>query len=180
MFSRSPSASIRKLDRMGIVVLRSTTLCVAVSSFTSSWRLTVISIAAPCVAGFSTSVSTIGIAPHSIRLPSHPAPWQSRPQFTSTCAIYAVAPLGPSLHYTLDGEKPLLFLAFDCMHLDKTWCVENQCTSLDSDAAIAESHDSVSLGWIIDLNVRRTRFLRLRPLRPPRPVPGSARCSHFF
>ncbi len=44
-----------------MVVLRSTTLCVAVSSFTSSWRLTVISIAAPCAAGFSTSVSTIDI-----------------------------------------------------------------------------------------------------------------------
>src|SRR6185437_6036630 len=41
----------------------STTLCVAVSSFTSSWRLTVISIAAPCAAGFSTSVSTIDILP---------------------------------------------------------------------------------------------------------------------
>ena len=53
MFSRSPSASIRKFDRMGMVVLRSTTLCVAVSSFTSSWRLTVISIAAPCAADFS-------------------------------------------------------------------------------------------------------------------------------
>src|SRR5579863_3602151 len=61
MFSRSPSASIRKLDRMGMVVLRSTTLCVAVSSFTSSWRLTVISIAAPCATDCSTSVSTIDI-----------------------------------------------------------------------------------------------------------------------
>jgi hypothetical protein len=40
-----------------MVVLRSTTLCVAVSSLTRSWRLTVISIAAPCAAGFSTSVS---------------------------------------------------------------------------------------------------------------------------
>src|SRR5208337_5304689 len=67
MFNRSPSASIRKFDRIGMVVLRSTTLCVAVSSFTRSWRLTVISIAAPCAAGFSTSVSTIGIAPPSIR-----------------------------------------------------------------------------------------------------------------
>jgi len=47
IFRRSSSASMRKLDRIGIVVLRSTTLCVAVSSFTRSWRLTVISIAAP-------------------------------------------------------------------------------------------------------------------------------------
>src|ERR1700722_2213011 len=67
MLSRSPSASMRKLDRMGMVVLRSTTLCVAVSSFTSSWRLTVISIADPCTDGFSTSVSTIGIVSPSAR-----------------------------------------------------------------------------------------------------------------
>src|ERR1017187_952324 len=61
MFKRSSSASRRKLDKIGMVVLRSTTLCVAVSSLTRSWRLTVISIAAPCTAGFSTSVSLIGI-----------------------------------------------------------------------------------------------------------------------
>src|SRR6185437_10082952 len=60
---RSPSASSRKFERMGIVVLRSTTLCVAVNSFSKSWRLTLISIAAPCAAGFSTSVPAAGI-PH--------------------------------------------------------------------------------------------------------------------
>src|ERR1017187_1077977 len=60
MFKRSSSASRRKFDRIGMVVLRSTTLCVAVSSRTRSWRLTVISIAASCAAGFSTSVSLIG------------------------------------------------------------------------------------------------------------------------
>ena len=67
MFNRSPSTSMRKLERIGIVVLRSTTLCVAVSSFTRSWRLTVISIVAPCTAGFSTSVSTIDIDPTSFQ-----------------------------------------------------------------------------------------------------------------
>src|SRR5205085_4299569 len=43
--SLSPAASNRKLERMGIVVLRSTTPCVAVSSLSSSDLLTVISIA---------------------------------------------------------------------------------------------------------------------------------------
>src|SRR6185437_5462282 len=37
-----------KLDRMGMVVLRSTTLCVAVSSRSRSWRLMLISSAEPC------------------------------------------------------------------------------------------------------------------------------------
>src|SRR5579863_3300161 len=53
---------MRKFERIGMVVLRSTTLCVAVSSFTRSWRLTVISIAAPCATDCST-VSTIDTDP---------------------------------------------------------------------------------------------------------------------
>src|SRR5437868_4183667 len=44
MESRSPPASNKKLERMGMVVLRSTTPWVAVSSRRSSARLTVISI----------------------------------------------------------------------------------------------------------------------------------------
>src|SRR5579863_814094 len=48
--SRSSAASNKKLERMGIVVLRSTTPCVAVSSFSSSNLLTLISIAVPCIA----------------------------------------------------------------------------------------------------------------------------------
>ena len=47
-------------------------------------------------------------------------------------AIFAITPLGPSLHYTRYGEKPLLFVAFDCMHLHKNWRVENRSRSLDS------------------------------------------------
>ena len=45
--SLSPVASNRKLERMGIVVLRSTTPCVAVSSFNRSFLLTLISIVVP-------------------------------------------------------------------------------------------------------------------------------------
>src|SRR5579871_2999374 len=45
--SLSPAASKRKLDRIGMVVLRSTTPCVAVSSFRRSDLLTLISIVAP-------------------------------------------------------------------------------------------------------------------------------------
>src|SRR5579864_3541153 len=48
--SLSPAASNRKLERMGIVVLRSTTPWVAVSSFRRSSLLTVISIVAPASA----------------------------------------------------------------------------------------------------------------------------------
>src|SRR6266404_6836393 len=44
MVSLSPAASKRKLERIGMVVLRSTTPCVAVSSRNSSDLLTVISI----------------------------------------------------------------------------------------------------------------------------------------
>src|SRR5258706_7425740 len=47
MVSRSPAASNRKFERMGMVVLRSTTPCVAVSSRSSSDLLTVISIVSP-------------------------------------------------------------------------------------------------------------------------------------
>src|SRR5262249_37252192 len=43
----SPEASKRKFERMGIVVLRSTTPCVAVSSFNRSDLVMVISIVAP-------------------------------------------------------------------------------------------------------------------------------------
>src|SRR5437868_8309320 len=45
--SLSPPASNRKLERIGMVVLRSTTPCVAVSSFNRSFLLTLISIVAP-------------------------------------------------------------------------------------------------------------------------------------
>src|SRR5580700_3432582 len=97
IFSRSPSASIRKLDRVGMVVLRSTTLCVAVSSFTSSWRLTVISIDDPCTTGFSTSVSIIGIA-----LPS----------------TEKHIPCLASLYNTLQpGGRVCLASCFDCIHV---------------------------------------------------------------
>src|ERR1039457_1199110 len=111
-FNRSPSASIRKLDRIGMVVLRSTTLCVAVSSFTRSWRLTVISIAAPCTAGFSTSVSMIGIGLYS---PSKPA----------SCT-------GHTLQHNAVRWKWLSFLLLDCIHLFTNVCVENMVASLDS------------------------------------------------
>ena len=45
--SLSPEASNKKLARIGMVVFRSTTPCVAVSSFSKFALLTVISIAAP-------------------------------------------------------------------------------------------------------------------------------------
>src|SRR4029077_12152341 len=45
--SLSPLASNKQLERIGIVVLRSTTPCVAVSSFNRSFLLTLISIVAP-------------------------------------------------------------------------------------------------------------------------------------
>src|SRR6516164_5227371 len=121
MFRRSPSASSRKFDRMGMVVLRSTTLCVAVSSFTSSWRLTVISIAAPCAADFSTSVSTIGIA---LLHPGCPT-WQTdtRSRFPGIALLDAPnqhpprSAAGPRLHHARIYAKRQLFLASDCMHL---------------------------------------------------------------
>src|SRR5579864_55174 len=47
MDSLSPPASNRKLERIGMVVLRSTTPCVAVSSFNRSFLLTLISIVVP-------------------------------------------------------------------------------------------------------------------------------------
>src|SRR5215831_849004 len=47
MDSLSPPASNRKLERIGIVVLRSTTPWVAVSSFNRSFLLTLISIVVP-------------------------------------------------------------------------------------------------------------------------------------
>src|SRR5580658_7640454 len=97
IFSRSPSASIRKLDRIGMVVLRSTTLCVAVSSFTNSWRLTVISIDDPCTTGFSTSVSMIGIALPSLE--------NHNPR---------LAPLYNTLR---PGGRVCLASCFDCIHV---------------------------------------------------------------
>src|SRR5690242_11428806 len=45
--SLSPAASNRKLERIGMVVLRSTTPWVAVSSFNRSFLLTLISIVVP-------------------------------------------------------------------------------------------------------------------------------------
>src|ERR1700678_3396435 len=116
ILSRSPSASIRKLDRIGMVVLRSTTLCVAVSSFTSSWRLTVISIADPCTAGFSTSVSTIGITPSLAQ--KH---------------IPALA----TLYNTLQpGESVCLFFPFDCIHLPSPGVRGKEDTFLDSASGV--------------------------------------------
>src|SRR5579863_3689018 len=112
MDRRSPSASIRKFDRIGMVVLRSTTLCVAVSSFTRSWRLTVISIDAPCTAGLSTSVSMIGIGPPSLSKP--------------------ISDTGHTLQYIAVGRKWLSFLLLDCIHLGETVCVENRAASLES------------------------------------------------
>src|SRR5262249_39208228 len=53
MVSRSPAASNKKFDRMGMVVLRSTTPWVAVSSFRRSDLVTVISMA-----GASLSANT--------------------------------------------------------------------------------------------------------------------------
>src|ERR1035438_241694 len=105
IFNRSPSASIRKFDRIGMVVLRSTTLCVAVSSLTRSWRLTVISIVAPCAAGFSTSVSTIGIGP--------PLVLKAR-----SCA-------GHTLQHFAACRKRLTLLLLDCIHLCVNMRVEN-------------------------------------------------------
>src|SRR5208337_2157536 len=80
--------------------------------FTRSWRLTVISIAAPCTAGLSTSVSTIGI-----RLPS-----LSKPDSGT----------GHTLQHIAAGRKWLSFLLLDCIHLRVNLCVENRATSLDS------------------------------------------------
>src|ERR1035437_1623596 len=118
MLSRSPSASMRKFDRIGIVVLRSTTLCVAVSSFTRSWRLTVISIAAPCAAGFSTSASTIDIDPPSLRL-------REKPESKTFHA-------GHTLQHQAVSWKWLSFLLLDCIHLRAHPGVENRGGSLDS------------------------------------------------
>src|ERR1035441_5402783 len=122
MFNRSPSASIRKFDRIGMVVLRSTTLCVAVSSFTRSWRLTVISIAAPCVAGFSTSVSTVDIIPPSFcsyRL--HGTRRLDSSKFYTGHTLQQIAAL----------RKQLSRLLFDCIHPSPAVRVENWGTSLD-------------------------------------------------
>src|SRR5690348_12239671 len=55
---RSPAASNRKLERMGIVVLRSTTPCVAVSSRNKSNLLTLISmVVVPAAAIASTGIT---------------------------------------------------------------------------------------------------------------------------
>src|SRR5271168_2580847 len=62
MVSRSSAASMRKFERIGMVVLRSTTLCVAVSSRSRSARLTVISMAPLVTTGFSCSTSKPGIS----------------------------------------------------------------------------------------------------------------------
>src|SRR5438045_201167 len=84
MVRRSPAASKRKLDRIGMVVLRSTTPCVAVSSRNSSDLLTVISIettprrrgaayyasAARCGAERLASVGGTGVHPASL-VPFH-------------------------------------------------------------------------------------------------------------
>src|SRR6185312_11756773 len=57
--SRSPAASNRKFDKIGIVVLRSTTPCVAVNSLSSSaWLRTISRAALDVVLGFA-SFSTL-------------------------------------------------------------------------------------------------------------------------
>src|ERR1039458_9582117 len=61
MVNRSFAASNKKLERMGIVVLRSTTPCVAVSSLSSSNLLTLISIAVLWIA----PVASAAICPTS-------------------------------------------------------------------------------------------------------------------
>src|SRR5271165_581781 len=60
---RSFAASKRKFERMGIVVLRSTTPCVAVSSLSSSNLLTLMSIAVPWIA----PVASTAIMLHLVR-----------------------------------------------------------------------------------------------------------------
>src|SRR5437868_13022518 len=54
--SLSPEASNRKLERIGMVVLRSTTPWVAVSSFRRSNLLTVISIVVPVTVPASAAI----------------------------------------------------------------------------------------------------------------------------
>ena len=61
MVNLPSAASNKKLDRIGIVVLRSTTPCVAVSSFSRSDLLTVISIAVPCIAAVDEEEDSVPI-----------------------------------------------------------------------------------------------------------------------
>ena len=105
-----------------MVVLRSTTLWVAVSSFTSSWRLTVISIAAPCAAGFSTSVSTIGMIPTS----SIADFGQVKPAISANRGSPIVSPPpGLSLQHTQSPSETAGVSASDCIHLRNHPSVEN-------------------------------------------------------
>src|SRR5215469_10662059 len=133
MFSRSPSASIRKFDRIGMVVLRSTTLCVAVSSFTSSWRLTVISIAAPCATACST-VSTIDTdppPPFSALTTGNPAAvlHPKKAKTTSRGPQFVLATLYNSLRPHGNRHDRI---RLDCIHLDnKSSAVEIMDGSLD-------------------------------------------------
>src|SRR5215472_12458191 len=71
MVSRSLAASKRKLERMGIVVLRSTTPCVAVSSLSNSNLLTLISIAVPWIAPVASAaiIFHLGVASCCMALP---------------------------------------------------------------------------------------------------------------
>src|SRR6185437_138733 len=132
MLSRSPSASSRKLERIGIVVLRSTTLCVAVSSFTSSWRLTVISIAAPCAAGFSTSVSTIDIHP-----PLVAAAVRGRPVERDFHA-------GHTLQQQTLARIRLSLLVLDCIHVcGSKASVENKAAAWKQRLDLANGWDEV-------------------------------------
>src|SRR5947209_689451 len=62
MVSLPSAASKRKFDRIGIVVLRSTTPWVAVNSFSKSNLLTVISIAVPWIDGVEVSVPMLLVA----------------------------------------------------------------------------------------------------------------------
>ena len=66
MVSRSSAASNRKFDRMGIVVLRSTTPWVAVSSLSNSNLLTLISIAVPWIAPVASAAIVFTFAVASV------------------------------------------------------------------------------------------------------------------
>src|SRR5437868_14746185 len=59
ILNRSPAASNKKLERMGIVVLRSTTPCVAVSSLSNSAWLKTISMAALVAVLIFSTFSTL-------------------------------------------------------------------------------------------------------------------------
>jgi hypothetical protein len=85
---------------------------------------TVISIAAPCTAGFSISVSTIDMDPPSFSVFSRK---------TAGCIFHA----GHTVQHIVAARKTLSFLVFNCIHLDAAVRVENRGASLDSGALTA-------------------------------------------